>query len=205
MAGRPIDVVHVPPLHDPSGVHHRHLVREPGERRQVVGDQQHGHVALRREPGEQLEDLRLHGHVEGRGGLVREQEPWRAGQGHGDRHPLAHAARQPVRVLARAGRGSRDADRVEELDRAAPGRVTRRAVVPPDDLRDLLADREDRRQGRRGILQDERDVAPAQPSHGRRGQSQDVAPVEAEDVGLDASRRVDEAHDRERRQALARS
>ena len=50
----------------------------------------------------QVEDLRLHGDVEGGGGLVGEQQRGAAGQRHGDHDALAHAAGQLVRVLVEA-------------------------------------------------------------------------------------------------------
>ena len=48
---------------------------------------------------EQLEDLRLDGHVERGGRLVGDQQPRLAGQRHRDQRPLPHAAGELVRVL----------------------------------------------------------------------------------------------------------
>ena len=67
------------------------------------------HVAVAALLADQVEDLRLHGDVERRGRLVGEQQLRPAGQGDGDHHPLAHAARQLVRVLAHPPRRLRDA------------------------------------------------------------------------------------------------
>jgi hypothetical protein len=57
----------------------------------------------------QVEDLRLHGHVERRGGLVGEEHRGAARERDGDHHALAHAARQLVRVLLEAPLGLGDA------------------------------------------------------------------------------------------------
>ena len=65
----------------------------------------------------QVEDLRLHGDVEGGGRLVGEQQRRAAGQGDGDHHALAHAAGQLVRVLVEPALGLGDADVVEQLRR----------------------------------------------------------------------------------------
>ena len=48
-----------------------------------------------------LEDLGLHGDVEGGGGLVGDDDLGVVGDGHGDHRPLAHAAGELVRVGAR--------------------------------------------------------------------------------------------------------
>ena len=53
---------------------------------------------------EQLQDLRLHHHVERGGGLVGQQHLGVAGQGHRDRRALAHAAGELVRVPRGRGR-----------------------------------------------------------------------------------------------------
>ena len=86
----------------PAAVHHGDLVGVPGDDAEVVGDEDHRHVALAALLVDEVEDLRLHGDVERRGRLVGEQQRRAAGQGDGDHHPLAHAAGQLVRVLVEA-------------------------------------------------------------------------------------------------------
>ena len=58
----------------------------------------------RRQPGQQVQDLCLHHHVQRRGRLVGQQDPGLAGQRHGDRRALPHAAGELVRVAVRARR-----------------------------------------------------------------------------------------------------
>ena len=48
----------------------------------------------------QLQNLRLDGHVQGGGGLVRDQHRRLAGQRHRDHHPLSQAAAELERILA---------------------------------------------------------------------------------------------------------
>ena len=74
---------------------------------------------------EQLEDLRLHHHVERRRRLVGEQHLRRAGERHRDRRPLPHAARELVRVPV--GPVARDADELEQLAAPAPAPPCRSA------------------------------------------------------------------------------
>jgi hypothetical protein len=105
------------PLDDLPCVHHRDLIGPPGHDAEVVGHEDHGHEPRLLLSLQQVQDLRLHGHVEGGGGLVGDEEPGTAGQGHGDAHPLAHAAGELVRVLVEALRRLGDADRLEERER----------------------------------------------------------------------------------------
>ena len=79
-------------LGDPAAVHDQdavaHLVDDP----QVVGDQDQRHPDLPLQRFDQAQNLRLHGHVERGRGLIGDQQTRAAGDGHGDHHPLAHAA-----------------------------------------------------------------------------------------------------------------
>jgi hypothetical protein len=83
-------------LDDPAGVHDGDPLACLGQHRQVVGDQQQGQPELAPQLRQQGEDLGLDHHVQGGGGLVGDQQAGRAGQGHGDHHPLALAPRQLV-------------------------------------------------------------------------------------------------------------
>ena len=73
----------------------------------------------RAELADQRQDLRLDRHVERRRRLVRDQQVGVARERHRDHHALAHAARELVRVVVDAPLRLRDADGVEQLDRAA--------------------------------------------------------------------------------------
>ena len=97
-------------LDDPAAVHDGDLVGVAGDDTEVVGDEDHRHVALAALLADQVEDLRLHGDVERGGRLVGEQQGGAAGQGDRDHDPLAHAARQLVRVLLEPLRGLGDPD-----------------------------------------------------------------------------------------------
>ena len=84
---------------------------------------EHSHASVVAQAAQQVKDLRLDGHVQGRGGLVGDQQLRVAGQRHGDHDALAHAARQ-------SGAGSRRcAFRVQGCPPCAAGRWRVRA--PP--------------------------------------------------------------------------
>ena len=91
-----------------------------GDHAEIVRDQQHAHAQIALQVGEQLEDLRLNGHVERGGRLVGDQQLGLAGERDGDHHALAHAARQLVRIGVDALSGRRNADPLEQPDRARP-------------------------------------------------------------------------------------
>ena len=74
-----------------------------------------------REALEEAQDLRLDGHVEGRRGLVGEQELGIAGEGDGDHHALAHTPAELVRVVFDPAPGLGNADLGEQFDRALDG------------------------------------------------------------------------------------
>ena len=100
------------------------------------------HARLALQLAQQLEDLRLHRHVQRRRRLVGDQQLGLAGKRHRDHHALAHAARELVRILVEPALGRGDADLLEQLDgarRAASLRDT--CAVQAQRLGDLPADR----------------------------------------------------------------
>ena len=121
------DLARGPVLHRAAGVHHHHVRRRLGDDAEVVRDQDHADVELALDAVDQLEDLRLHRHVERGRRLVGDQHVRVVDERHRDHRALAHAARELVRVVAsRATFGVRDPDRVEQLDGAAPAPASSR-------------------------------------------------------------------------------
>jgi hypothetical protein len=71
-------------LDDAPGVHDRDVVRGLGHNAEVVGDDHDAHAELGLQPRDELEDLRLHRHVERRRRARRRSAPWVVGEGHRD-------------------------------------------------------------------------------------------------------------------------
>ena len=98
-----------PPVHD------GHAVGVARHHAQIVGDEQQRGARFARQFLDEIEDLRLHGHVQRRRRLVGNNEPRLAGERHGDHDALAHAARVLVRERGETARRIGDADAPQQL------------------------------------------------------------------------------------------
>ena len=124
-------------LDDLAEVHHRDAVAEELHGREVVADEQAREAELALQVAEEVEDGRLHGDVERRDRLVRDQQARRDAERAGQADALALAARELVRVaVAQLGA---QADRVEELDDPLVERRAAREPVQAERLADDLA------------------------------------------------------------------
>ena len=85
-------------LDDPAQVHDRDAVAQRPRQPEVVGDEQQRQRARLAQVHQHLQHLRLHRHVEHRDRLVADQPVGVEHERGGDRHALALAARQLVRV-----------------------------------------------------------------------------------------------------------
>jgi hypothetical protein len=61
-------------LHGPAGIEHMHAVGVAAHQGQVVADQEHRHVTLTAQAGEQVEDLQLQIGIEAGGRLVGDEQ-----------------------------------------------------------------------------------------------------------------------------------
>ncbi len=152
---------------------------------------------------QQLENLRLNGHVESRGGLVGDEQLRVAGERHGDHHPLLHAAGELVRERAQTTRGIRDAHLVEQFHSAFAAAVPAAALVHLQGFHDLKTDCEAGVETRHRLLKDHRDVLARDASLCTRREHAEVAAVEKEPRGRHLSGIGNESHQRQHGHALA--
>ncbi len=80
-------------------------------------DVQNGQILLFHPILHQLQDLLLGRHVQGRPGLIGDEQRGIASQGHGDEHPLPHPTTQFYRVTLHHARGVRDVHPFQQRQR----------------------------------------------------------------------------------------
>jgi hypothetical protein len=91
--------VFVGDLDDPAQIHDRDAVRDVLYHAQVVRDEQERHPEVALQVREQVEDLRLHRHVERRHRLVADDDVGLQGQGARNADALPLPARELVRKI----------------------------------------------------------------------------------------------------------
>src|SRR5487761_463492 len=94
VAWRPVEVRGVRRLHDLAEIHDADPIADMLDHRQVVGDEDVGEAELRLEVLEEVDDLGLHGDVEGRDRLVADHQAGAQGERTGDADPLTLASRE---------------------------------------------------------------------------------------------------------------
>ncbi|MNX03064.1 hypothetical protein D3C86_326320 [compost metagenome] len=194
-----------------AAVHDQHAVGHFGDHAHVVGDEHHAHVHFVLELADQLQDLRLDGHVQRGGGLIGDQQRRFAGQRHGDHDALAHAAGQLMRVAVQHRLGFRNANLLQHAQGFGAGGRGVLALVLADGLGDLVPGREHRVQGGHGLLEDHGHVRAAHIAHDALagiGQVDHgaIAPAQGHAALSDASAAMfHQAHERQRRHRLART
>jgi hypothetical protein len=183
------------------GVHDQHLVGHARDHAQVVADQDQRRAGLLPDRAEGVKDLGLHGHVQGRGRLVRDEQGGLVRDGDGDDHALAHPAGQLVREapgeLGRLGQ----ADQAQHLDGPLPGGGLADPPVQADALGHLPADGVHRVERGHRVLEDHGRPGPADALPLRRGAAQHLGPVQP-DRPADLRGPRQEAQDRQGQHGL---
>ena len=148
-------------LHDAPRVHDGHAVGVPGDDAQVVGDEDDAHLVLVAQLVDEVEDLHLRRHVQGRGRLVGDEDARLAHQRHGDHDALAHAARQLVRVGVDDRLGAGHPHALEDLDGAGQRLLLRHLLVHAQRLAHLQPDLHGWVQAGERVLEDHADLRAA--------------------------------------------
>ena len=124
-----------------------------------MGDQDERLSRIAPDAADLLVHLVLHDHVEGRRGLIGDDQGRVQGEGHGDDGPLAHATAELMGVAADPFRF--EADEFEKPLSAIPCFAVRARFVRADGLNDLPPHADNRVQGIHCALGNKRDLAPA--------------------------------------------
>jgi hypothetical protein len=191
-----------PGLDDPPGVHDGDLLADLADYGHIVTDEDEREPETAAQAADQLEHLRLDRHVQRGRRLVAQQHLRLGGQRDRDRHPLAHATRQLMRICSRARRRAGDTDQIEELDGARPGGAAGHSEDPARYLGDLRADGLHRVQRTERILEHHRH--PPAPGPSRIAARQREARAGQRDgAAFCPDRGRQEGHQRAQGQALA--
>ena len=193
-------------LDDLAGVHDGDAVAHLADHAQVVADEDHAHPEIALELEQEAQDLILDEDVQRRRRLVGQQHLRPRRDRHSDQDALAHAAAELVRVVAHPPLGDRDADPLEQLDRAPVAIPPGDVLVRADGLLDLVADPHHRVERAHRVLEDHRQVGAAQPLQLPRPEVEQVAlavPTEPHRAGGAGRRRGHQARDRAAGDALA--
>ena len=171
-------------LDDLAEVHDRDAMGDVLHHREVVGDEDEAEPETGLQILEQVDDLCAHRDVEGRDGLVADQELGLDRKGAGDADALALAARELVRVAPRVA--GQQAHEAEELGHPLLFRAAAGEAVNGERLGQHLADRHARVERAVGVLEDDLHLA-AQAPHALARECQDIAPLEPDRpaVGID--------------------
>jgi hypothetical protein len=190
-------------LDDLAGIHQRHAVRHAADDGEVVRDQQHAELALALQVADEVQDLGLDGHVQGCRRLVGDEVVRLGRQRDGDHHALLLPAGQAEGIVVDAPLGLGDADALQPFDGLGPRRCAAQFGVRFNRLDNLGADAHDRVQAGRRLLEDHRDAAAPHIAHAALGQGQQVLAVQPHGAAGDAAVLGQQAHQRQRRHALA--
>src|SRR5208282_174020 len=121
-------------FHHARGVQNRDVVGVFIHDAEIVRDENDRELEAFLQFADEIENLRLNSYVECGGGFIGNQQARIARQRHRDHHPLAHPARQPMRVVVDAPLGIGDTDHPERFDYALAGLVAAGLLMEPDHL-----------------------------------------------------------------------
>ena len=207
MRGQPEERSRGADLDEPAAVHDGDAGRERGDHRKVVAHV-HGSYSVRlTELADRLENVCLGGHVETGRRLVENDHARAIREGHRERHPLLLPTRELMRVAPKERGVGRQQHLTENLDDpCASLGVGRAEPVLGERLLELFADAHRRAESRGRVLRDIRDQPAAQTLALERGESKDVATLDAHLTASDAgsAARVPEDSQADRRLAGAR-
>ena len=146
---------------DNAAVHHQHARTHARDNAEVVGDHDDGGAKLLLQALQQVENLRLNGHVQRGGWFVGDNQPRVAHDGHGDHDALAHAAGKLVRILLHAALRVRNFNQTQLFKHDFARFRFGNAFVDAQRLDQLIADGEKRVERGHRVLKDHADLIAA--------------------------------------------
>ena len=160
------DLRHRPVFDLAAAPHHHHVIGHLRDHAHVVGDEDHSRVQIALQLTDDVEDLRLDGHVQCCRGFVGNQQRRLAGQRHGDHGALAHAARERMRVAVEQALGVGQAYFFQQGSGLFACIRHAQALVQDQRFGYLVANREHRVQRCHGLLEDHGDLVATDGAQG---------------------------------------
>ena len=133
-------------------------------------DEEQAHAVPGLQVLQQIQNLRLYGHIKGCRRFVGNEEVRIVGQGHRDHDTLPLPSRQQMGVGFEATSGIVDSGALKQFDNALPCLCAGQILVQRKTLADLFFKRVQRVEGNHGLLENEADVvSPQVPQNFRVG------------------------------------
>src|SRR5579885_109618 len=190
-------------FHFAAGIHDDHPLRGFRHHAEIVSDENDGGAELVLQVENNVEDLRLDGDIERGGRLVSNQHLRIARKRHCDHGALTHAPGQLMRVSLGALLRLGNTGEAQHGDRLVPRILAADVFVQQHRFRNLAADGEHRVERGHRLLKDHGDVLAAHQAHCLLIKREQIAPGKLDGAAGDTAGRIgDQAHERERRDAL---
>ena len=153
MTGIVVDFFGSTDLHDLTGIHDGHTVCGTGHHAQIVGNQNSRRSQLHLNLLQKIQDLRLNGHIQRRGGFIRQQDFGIGCQRNGHDASLAHTAGEIIGIQLVSFMGVLDTHQLHEADDPVVDFLLGQlGFVNQNCLCNLLSDGDGGVQGSHGIL-----------------------------------------------------
>ena len=127
-----------------TGIHHHNPLSRFGHHAHSVRDEHDGHAHLRFKLVQQIQNLRLNGHVQGGSRLIGNEQFGFARQGHGNHHPLTHTARELMGIVIDTLRRLGNIDQPQHVTGFGHCLLGCQAFVQPECLGNLLTHTQNR-------------------------------------------------------------
>ena len=162
MTGLAEDCVDRARLDDFTLIQHADLVCHIRDHAQIVRDDHHGHTKLALQLHDELQNLRLNGHIKCGRRFVGDQQHRVTYQSHGDHRALPQTAREFKRIGLYGSRRVGKPNQPQHLHHRIPSLCLAQRPVQRQGLFDLVAYRVQRGKGRHRLLENDRNTATPQ-------------------------------------------
>jgi hypothetical protein len=160
MAWLPQDSCTCACFHERARIHDKDTVAHLVHNAKIVRDQQQGHANVALQRLQQVQNLRLHSHIERRCRLIGDHQARATGNCHGNHHPLPHTARELVRIATHNDLGRGYAHLFKQFSPSACGLYPAQPLVQEQRFTELIRNREYRVESRQRLLKNHGDAVP---------------------------------------------